>query len=161
MDCSCHAADAIDGSLTRRKHLPSNHMLSLVLVSLLCVVGPFGLAQAPVLSKIDPPNWWTELPDPVLLVQGEHLEGARFRSEIQTHELTSYVPPQWSLGVPKAWHQVGKTGPIPPRSTKLRGSHINSLHTRCTREARRKPTGIFIARRDVPHHDRPFCRRRS
>src|ERR1700727_1392090 len=78
MDCSCHAADAIAGSLTKRKHLPSNHMLSFVLVSLLCVVGPFGLAQAPVLSKIDPPNWWTQLPDPVLLVQGEHLQGTQF-----------------------------------------------------------------------------------
>jgi len=78
MNCSCHAADAIDGSSTKRKHLPSNHMLSFVLVSLLCVVGPFGLAQAPVLSKIDPPNWWTQLPDPVLLVQGEHLQGTHF-----------------------------------------------------------------------------------
>ncbi len=78
MGCSRHTADTIVDSFAGRKHLRSNHRLSLAVVVLLCVVGPFGLAQAPVLSKIDPPNWWTELPDPVLLVQGEHLEGAQF-----------------------------------------------------------------------------------
>jgi glycosidase len=31
------------------------------------------------LSKIDPPNWWASMPKPMLLVQGEHLDGARFR----------------------------------------------------------------------------------
>jgi neopullulanase len=31
------------------------------------------------LSKIDPPNWWAGMPKPMLLVQGEHLDGARFR----------------------------------------------------------------------------------
>lgn len=31
------------------------------------------------LSKIDPPNWWAAMPKPMLLVQGEHLDGARFR----------------------------------------------------------------------------------
>lgn len=35
-------------------------------------------AQAPRIDKIDPPGWWTGLPDPMLLVQGEYLKGARF-----------------------------------------------------------------------------------
>jgi glycosidase len=30
----------------------------------------------PSIDKIDPPNWWPELPDPVLLVHGEHLDTA-------------------------------------------------------------------------------------
>jgi neopullulanase len=35
-------------------------------------------AQKPVITKIDPPNWFTELPDSLLLVHGEHLEKTTF-----------------------------------------------------------------------------------
>ena len=35
-------------------------------------------AQAPRIDKIDPPGWWAGLPDPMLLVHGEGLHGARF-----------------------------------------------------------------------------------
>jgi neopullulanase len=31
-----------------------------------------------VITKIDPPNWWTNLPKPFLLLEGRHLDGARF-----------------------------------------------------------------------------------
>lgn len=31
----------------------------------------------PVIDKIDPPNWWADLPSPMLLIHGEHLSGAR------------------------------------------------------------------------------------
>ena len=34
--------------------------------------------QAPKIDKIDPPNWFAVLPDPMLLVHGESLNGARF-----------------------------------------------------------------------------------
>lgn len=33
---------------------------------------------SPVINKIDPPNWWSALPDPMLLIYGEHLSGAHF-----------------------------------------------------------------------------------
>lgn len=33
---------------------------------------------APHIARIDPPNWWIGLPDPMLLVHGDNLEGARF-----------------------------------------------------------------------------------
>ena len=33
----------------------------------------------PVITRIDPPNWFTELPDSLLLVHGEHLERTSFR----------------------------------------------------------------------------------
>ena len=36
-------------------------------------------AQAPHITKIDPPNWWVNMPAPMLLVNGENLGGARFR----------------------------------------------------------------------------------
>src|SRR5258708_37153255 len=35
-------------------------------------------AQAPTIDKIDPPGWWTGLPNPMLLAHGEHLNGAHF-----------------------------------------------------------------------------------
>jgi glycosidase len=35
-------------------------------------------AQQPTIDKIDPPNWWAGLPDPMLLVHGENLQQARF-----------------------------------------------------------------------------------
>ena len=34
--------------------------------------------SAPCVDKIDPPNWWANLPKPMLLVEGEHLDGTRF-----------------------------------------------------------------------------------
>ena len=34
-------------------------------------------AQAPRIDRIDPPGWWAGLPDPMLLVHGENLKGAR------------------------------------------------------------------------------------
>lgn len=33
-------------------------------------------AQAPVVDKVEPPNWWIGLPDPMVMITGEHLEGA-------------------------------------------------------------------------------------
>jgi hypothetical protein len=35
-------------------------------------------AQAPKIDKIDPPDWWAGLPDPMLLVYGENLREAKF-----------------------------------------------------------------------------------
>jgi glycosidase len=32
----------------------------------------------PSITKIDPPNWWAAMPKPMLLIQGQNLEGARF-----------------------------------------------------------------------------------
>lgn len=35
-------------------------------------------SPAPCVDKVDPPNWWTQLPSPMLLVHGDHLSGAKF-----------------------------------------------------------------------------------
>jgi glycosidase len=34
-------------------------------------------AQAPVVERVDPPNWWIGLPDPMVMITGEHLAGVR------------------------------------------------------------------------------------
>lgn len=38
-----------------------------------------GNSHAVVITKIDPPNWFSGMPKPMLLLKGEHFEGARFR----------------------------------------------------------------------------------
>jgi glycosidase len=38
----------------------------------------FAQPAPPVINKIDPPNWWPALPDPMLLIYGRNLNGARF-----------------------------------------------------------------------------------
>ena len=45
-------------------------------ISMSCAVS---LAQKPVIDKIDPPGWWTQLPDPMLLVHGHDLDHASFK----------------------------------------------------------------------------------
>src|ERR1700686_547407 len=74
--------------------------LLLVLFSLLCTMPPMYARQAavgaagttptsnpPVITKIDPPNWWATMPKPMLLMQGQHLEGARFSLSDRTLHL--------------------------------------------------------------------------
>lgn len=50
----------------------------LLLGSLLSVSVLGGWAQAPQINKIDPPGWWAQMPNPMLLVNGTHLQSARF-----------------------------------------------------------------------------------
>lgn len=38
----------------------------------------FAQSSAPAIDKIDPPNWWPALPNPILLVYGRNLAGAHF-----------------------------------------------------------------------------------
>lgn len=38
----------------------------------------FGQNGVPSIDKIDPPNWWAPMPDPLLLVHGKNLHGANF-----------------------------------------------------------------------------------
>lgn len=48
-------------------------VVPLCLLALLSAAG----GQAPVVKKVEPPNWWIGLPDPMVMITGEHLEGAR------------------------------------------------------------------------------------
>jgi glycosidase len=60
--------------------------IAAALLVLLCPVSLPAAAQStavdngkPVLTKIDPPDWWVNMPAPMLLLHGEHLRGANFR----------------------------------------------------------------------------------
>jgi glycosidase len=43
-----------------------------------CTFASSAQSAKPVITKIDPPNWFTQLPDSLLLVHGEHLENTTF-----------------------------------------------------------------------------------
>jgi glycosidase len=50
----------------------------------LCTAAPLSAQSAvpvisPAITKIDPPNWFAAMPKPMLLVNGEHLDGATFQ----------------------------------------------------------------------------------
>ena len=53
-------------------------------LALLAVLLPLGFelyaqpASTPVINRIDPPNWWPALPDPMLLIYGRNLNEAKF-----------------------------------------------------------------------------------
>lgn len=51
---------------------------AVVAVTLSVACGLSLAAQSPAITKIDPPNWWVNMPAPMLLVNGEHLTGAQF-----------------------------------------------------------------------------------
>ena len=53
------------------------HLLRALLCGL--VLSGAAVGQAPHMTKVDPPNWWAKMPKPMLLVKGEHLDGATFR----------------------------------------------------------------------------------
>ena len=60
-------------------------------IGLLCLLPLALCAQTiapPVIDKVDPPNWWTDLPSPMLLIKGEHLTGARFSLEAKNVRIT-------------------------------------------------------------------------
>ena len=63
------------------------HRFAAIILSLLFCGLPLG-AQAPRIDKIDPPNWWLNMPAPMLLVKGDHLNDARFSVEMLPIERT-------------------------------------------------------------------------
>jgi glycosidase len=57
----------------------------LQIAAVLCATVPAPLRAQPVraddhivITQVDPPNWWANMPKPMLLLKGEHLDGARF-----------------------------------------------------------------------------------
>lgn len=53
-------------------------LVPLVLCLCAAAFAAWGQAAAPVIDKIDPPDWWVSMPDPMLLLHGDHLGGAQF-----------------------------------------------------------------------------------
>jgi glycosidase len=64
-------------SIEPEKGIPMAHPLRVLLFGL--VLSGTMIGQSPLITKVDPPNWWAKMSKPMLLVKGEHLDGATFR----------------------------------------------------------------------------------
>lgn len=49
-------------------------------------------SEKPTIDKVDPPNWWTALPDPMLVVHGTHLDHARFSISVPAVNVLDIQP---------------------------------------------------------------------
>jgi neopullulanase len=71
--------------------------LALLMAVVLCAATSAPLRAQPAaadpvaITKIDPPNWWADLPRPMLLLEGQHLDGARFTLSDPTLKITRSV----------------------------------------------------------------------
>lgn len=65
-------------ALLRTKTLVSYFFYFFLLLGI--AESPSLLAQSsgPEIDKVDPPNWWVDMPDPFLLIHGKHLQNAHF-----------------------------------------------------------------------------------
>ena len=55
-----------------------NRWVGLGVAMMVGVLACGGQNAKPVITKIDPPNWFTQLPDALLLVHGENFENTTF-----------------------------------------------------------------------------------
>ena len=63
----------------RTRALPLLAALVFASLSITCWSGAYAADQRagkPVITKVDPPNWWLNLPNPMLLLHGANLQGA-------------------------------------------------------------------------------------
>ncbi len=49
-----------------------------LLLAAAAALAPVALAAVPVITSVEPPEWWANMPAAMLLVRGDHLEGSRF-----------------------------------------------------------------------------------
>ena len=113
----------------------------------------------PSISKIDPPGWFAGLPDPMLLVQGEGLEHARFTLSGQGVTLDRTQASEnghWAfLWLKTARPRRKLCGSRQPASRARRATPFNWPRARAIQRASR----FFLRRRALSHHDRPLRRR--
>ncbi len=64
--------------MTRRLSALAALLFSLSSLALLPALSQPLEVSKPVLTKVDPPDWWVHLPAPMLLLRGEHLDSAHF-----------------------------------------------------------------------------------
>jgi glycosidase len=84
------------------------------------------LAQSPKITKVDPPNWWANMPKPMLLVRGENLTSANFHlSDPRLHIEQSKISANghwvelWLAASPSAPETVTITATTPSGKTTL------------------------------------------
>jgi neopullulanase len=63
----------------------SRRIHSRLFLAIVLFCAAFSLAQAPKITKVDPPNWWTNFPhSPMLMITGENLSNAKVSVDTQS-----------------------------------------------------------------------------
>ena len=113
-----------------------------LLASLACIAQ----SARPVITKIDPPDWFTQLPNSLLLVHGEHLENTTFSLRDTTARIseTSISPNgHWAfLGFETS---TAKPGPLQIVATNSHGSTTATYMLSTLRPVSEQPRGFNSA----------------
>ena len=92
-----------------------------------------GWAQAPHINRIDPPGWWAQMPSPMLLVNGNHLEGAHFSVRGKGVTLTRTqisANGHWAFLWLDTSHAAGQTLEVVARTQAGSAQHVFALSER-------------------------------
>ncbi len=148
---------------SRYKKLSDALAKSLVVLFAVLFLGSYCIAQdaKPVITKIDPPNWFAQLPDSLLLIYGRHLERAEFtlrNTTARVVEANTSPNGHWALLVLSATGV--KPGTFEIVASNPKGERFSSLYISRAPASLQPAPRIRRARRHVPHHARPLRRRR-
>jgi glycosidase len=106
----------------------------------------FAQSAKPVITKIDPPNWFAGLPTSLLLVHGEHLENTTFsvhKGEARITETTISANGHWAfVGLDTSPATGSKPGPIELTATNTRGSTTTAYTLTALRKQSDGPRGF-------------------
>jgi glycosidase len=119
----------------------------LYLLLVLTSISASAFCQAPIINKIDPPDWWINMPAPMLLLHGEHLRDTSFQigGDVHVARTTISENGHWA----ELWLANEPQEPIQVEITALNGAGKTSVPFRF--RARRPSTDGFagFSSRDV------------
>jgi neopullulanase len=130
----------------KRNSQSAPHLLFLVVlfvVQCFCAVGCFAQSAKPVITKIDPPNWFTHVPDSLLLVHGEHLENTKFAVRDATAQITqATISPNGHWAFLTFVTKAAQAGPLEIVATNPRGSTTAPYTLSARRSVVEQPKGF-------------------
>jgi glycosidase len=109
-------------------------------------MGCVAQSAKPVITKIDPPNWFTHVPDSLLLVHGEHLQMTRFKVHgvgARIAKTTISANGHWAFVTLET--QAAQAGQIEIVATNPRGRTEVSYELKARRSEAEQPKGFSSA----------------
>jgi glycosidase len=127
----------------------SRRLTSLVLLFVaqcLCAFGCIAQSAKPVITKIDPPDWFTHVPDSLLLVHGQHLENTTFTVRDSVAAITqASISPNGHWAFLTFATKTAQPGQLEIVATNPRGSTTASYTLSARRSAAEQPKGFSDA----------------
>jgi glycosidase len=128
---------------------PAPYLFSLVVlfaVQCLCAFACSAQSAKPVITKIDPPNWFTHVPDSLLLVHGEHLENTTFAVRNTTAQITeTTISPNGHWAFLTFATRTAQPGQLEIIATNPRGSTTAPYTISARRSVAEQPKGFNSA----------------